>query len=496
MREYGYGNGTPGPLLRQIVLSYLHDSDSNYTASNIVRRASVIQTKDGAGTKIAEVITSYDSTALTLKTGITHHDDANFGMGNTVRGNPTVLQRWSGSGYLSTTLTYDTTGQAISFTDPNGSLTQMSYADVFYWDNGGNPPAPYSPAPPPTNSYITQLTLPVSGTTSYGYYYGSGKLAFSKDQNNQITYLHYQDVLDRPTKRVLPGGGWVQNQFTSTTQVIHTANTAAGIFQDQHDNDSLGRPDTGSVNDPEGTIYGDSSYDPSGRLLSVTNPFRSPSDPAYGTNALQYDGLNRLTRLTLQDGNYTEAFYGADVGGAGGRTTQLCATETYGAGYPALFTDEAGKMRQTWADALGRIIEVDEPDSSGALTLATCSRYDGLGNILQVDQGSQTRVSAYDPLSRLTQQSTPEGGVEYFDYTTAGGGLCSGDPRSVCRATDARGITTTYTYDAENRLAGKSYSNGDPSISYFYDQTSFNGLSITNGKGRRTGMSDGSGQTA
>jgi len=66
----------------------------------------------------------------------------------------------------------------------------------------------------------------------------------------------------------------------------------------------------------------------------------------------------------------------------------------------------------------------------------------------------------------------------------------------ACRKTDARGITATYTYDAMDRLTGKSYSNGDASVTYYYDQTSYNGLTITNGKGQRTGMSDGSGQTA
>jgi YD repeat-containing protein len=47
-----------------------------------------------------------------------------------------------------------------------------------------------------------------------------------------------------------------------------------------------------------------------------------------------------------------------------------------------------------------------------------------------------------------------------------------------------------------DRLTGKRYSNGDPSVTYYYDQTSYNGLTISNGKGQRTGMSDGSGQTA
>jgi RHS repeat-associated protein len=45
-------------------------------------------------------------------------------------------------------------------------------------------------------------------------------------------------------------------------------------------------------------------------------------------------------------------------------------------------------------------------------------------------------------------------------------------------------------------LTSKSYSDSTPAVSYFFDQTSYNGLSITNGKGRRTGMSDGSGATA
>jgi RHS repeat-associated protein len=35
-----------------------------------------------------------------------------------------------------------------------------------------------------------------------------------------------------------------------------------------------------------------------------------------------------------------------------------------------------------------------------------------------------------------------------------------------------------------------------PAASYYYDQTSYNGIDIGNGKGRRTGMSDASGQTA
>jgi YD repeat-containing protein len=104
-----------------------------------------------------------------------------------LRGNPTLLQRWTGGSYLSTTYTYDTTGQVISSADPAGNLTQLNYTDNYYSDNGGNPPAPYTPSLP-TNAFITQITLPVSGATSYGYYYGSGRRAYLRDQNNQTTY--------------------------------------------------------------------------------------------------------------------------------------------------------------------------------------------------------------------------------------------------------------------------------------------------------------------
>ncbi len=107
----------------------------------------------------------------------------------------------------------------------------------------------------------------------------------------------------------------------------------------------------------------------------------------------------------------------------------------------------------------------------------------------------------------MTSETSPEegpsgfpSGTTTYSYTASGGGLCAGAASAVCSRTDARGTTTTYTYDAENRLTGKSYNDTPqtPAVNYYYDQTSYNGLTITNGLGRRTGMgmADGSGQTA
>jgi len=148
--------------------------------------------------------------------------------------------------------------------------------------------------------------------------------------------------------------------------------------------------------------------------------------------------------------------------------------------------------------------------SSPAVTLYAYDLNNNLTGVVSVG-GQQnicnstfSRCFTYDLLSRVIMSSTPESGTTCFYYTTSGGtcgnpsssALCSGDPSEVCLRTDARGITTTSGYDVLNRLTSKSYSDGTATASYFYDQSSYNGLGITNGKGRRTGMSDGSGQTA
>jgi RHS repeat-associated protein len=140
--------------------------------------------------------------------------------------------------------------------------------------------------------------------------------------------------------------------------------------------------------------------------------------------------------------------------------------------------------------------------SSPAVTLYTYDLNNNLTGV--VSAGGQqnicnsifSRCFSYDMLSRVTASTTPETGTTNFYYTTAGGSLCTGDPSEICRRTDARSITTTYSYDVLNRLTSKSYSDGTATANYYYEQTSYNGLGISNGKGRRTGMSDGSGQTA
>jgi RHS repeat-associated protein len=91
-------------------------------------------------------------------------------------------------------------------------------------------------------------------------------------------------------------------------------------------------------------------------------------------------------------------------------------------------------------------------------------------------------------LARLTSAQTPEAGTTSYSYAVSGS-PCSGSPSSPCSRTDARGITTTYSYDALNRLLGKTHSDSTPPADFLYDQApaswpAWSGVSFSNAKGR------------
>jgi RHS repeat-associated protein len=513
MKEWKYYSGSqPATPDRETDITYLNAS--GYLSENILNRPLSMTVKDGGGSQIALTNYSYDAGTLASVTGATHHDDAGYGTSNTLRGNPTNIQRWVGTtNFLSTTFAYDTTGQVVQVTDSAGNSTAFIYGDNFFTDNGANPPQPYAP-PAPTNAYLTQTTPPLIGTAYFGYYFNSGKRAYTQDQNNATTYLHYLDLKDRLTHTYYPlvGGNrsWSIINYTSSTQedsfsaINDTApsTSCTSCRNDRITNDGLGRVTRRTlVSDPQGPVYIDSTYDSSGRVLTVSNPYRNTTDPTYGLETTAYDGLDRVVRVTHADGNSSQKVYGAGVSGAGGNASQssTCGAATYGLGFPTLMVDEAGKKRQVWTDGFGRIIEVDEPDPSNNnnLTLATCYSHNLLNNLTNVVQGTQSRSFSFDPLGRMISSTTPENGTTYFYYTKSDGvTACSGEQSAVCRRTDSLNVTTTYVYDQLNRLVSKLYSDGTASVNFYYDQTTYNGMTINNGKGRRTGMSDASGTTA
>src|SRR5262249_28043878 len=131
----------------------------------------------------------------------------------------------------------------------------------------------------------------------------------------------------------------------------------------------------------------------------------------------------------------------------------------------------------------------------------------------------RSRSFTYDSLSRLTCAANPEvtsstgsqascPATYSGTYTTGTIGYTYDSDSNLYQKTAPQAnqtgsatTTTTYCYDQVHRLTGKAYTAltcplTSPPVQFLYDQTSYNGLTITNGIGRRTGMSDGSGIAA
>jgi RHS repeat-associated protein len=386
IKEWKFQSGT-SPAFSSVpdkatYLSYLtaaHNNVSHPTSIRVCNNSGSDPSCAAGGSTVALTSVTYDgygmngSLVLMDVPFADNHDDSTFGPSFTSRGNPTQVSRLvAGSTSLTIALSYDTTGQVIKAVDTNNNATTFSYADKFFNDNGANPPAPFTPSFT-GNAYITSET-DSAGTSSFGYYYGSGNIAVTTDYNGVSTYSHYLDVFDRPTATILPSG-WSLNAYTSPTQVdsygavadTTPSTSCTSCFHSQAVLDQLGRVvQEHLVNSPGGDSLIGNTYDALSRIISTSHPHIGTSDPNNVNESASYDGLGRRLTATHPDGQSSKSAYGAKVTTLGGVTTQQSSTTTYGVGYPVISIDEAGKQRQEWIDGFGHVIEVDEPSATTA----------------------------------------------------------------------------------------------------------------------------------
>jgi RHS repeat-associated protein len=284
-----------------------------------------------------------------------------------------------------------------------------------------------------------------------------------KDENSQTTTTTYWDpYFWRPASVSYPDGGltsWTYNSETSTTTTVKM-NSSQNIVSTTL-LDGLGRAKQSQLNsDPIGPDYVDTAYDALGRTYTVSNPYRTTSDPTYGLTTYQYDALSRPTLVIPPDGSQSSNNVSTSY-------TNNCAT----------VADQAAKKRTGCTNSLGYLTQVFE-DPSG-LNYETDYSVDPLGNILGVTQkGGSTnsanwhsRSYAYDYLSRLTQAVNPESGTVNYYYDANG---YMGDLTSrvgpAPNQTGSSTVTTTYAYDLLHRITQKSYSGGTtPAMYYWYD---------------------------
>lgn len=487
--EYDWGSTT---LLRQTVNSWLHTNPANgqdYYSSAIhnLNLPDTSSVYDGAGALKAQTKYVYDGVALTATSGAPGHDYTNYGSGYVTRGNATQVKRWLNTNgtWLITNNAYDDLGNLRSSTDPGGHATTYSWSDS--WSGSSCLPASNSYA------YLTQVTNALSQRVQASYFPCTGRIQSRKDENDILasrsgttyTYDQYSRMLTRTTS----DGGRVTNSFDDIPPVTVTTTTRMTSSMDLASTavvDGLGRlSQTQLTTDPEGTVLTDTTYDGLSRTATTSNPYRSTGEATYGVTTYTYDGLSRVTKVIPPDGTDT--------------TNNVTTSYT---GNCTTVTDQAGKTRKSCVDGLGRLTQVFEPNASGSFIYETDYQYDPLDNLTRVDQKGndpnsanwRTRTFTYDSLSRLTQASNPESGAITYTYDADSNLLTRVAPKP--NQTGALTVTTTYSYDTLHRLGGRTYSNGDTAVSYYYDQTLYNGLTITNGSGRRTTMVDASGTTS
>jgi len=506
--DYGTTSGQTGPLLRQTNTSYAWQSPnphySNYLANNMLNLVYFIQITDGTNQKAYTQYGYDETTPQASGLGTSQNLDTSVWT-IPYRGNQTSVNRWRNlptAKTITSTISYYDTGTPYQATDPLGNHTTYSYSATFQ------------------DAYVTQVQNALGQSIYHNYDYNTGLLTSTTDLNSQVTTSSY-DLDWRITNLTRPtGGGQTSFCYTDlggstcsqgsapydvviTKQVTGPPNystitneTATAIV------DGLGRLQHTQFNsDLSGVDYVDDAYDGAGNKSSTTNPYRTTSDSTYGTSSITYDALRRVRQVTQADGSHL--------------TTAYCDNTT-------LVTDEAGHWRRSTVDGLGRLVEIDEPNSSTATVSSngcpnandpiwvTTYSYDQLGDLLGVVQvGSRQRTFTYDSLSRILTSANPESNtvpigshsVVATTYTYDDDGNLTYKTSPAQNQQSSATVTLTYCYDKLNRLTAKGYgsqtcTNGTmttPVDTYSYDGSSCLGLSACYNVGHRTAMTDPAG---
>lgn len=436
------------------------------------------------GNTVAQTAFGYDcnspnppqNCSLTVTSGLPSHSSSIGFVGGlqipiTNRGNVTSVVAGTGSTVTTSSL-YDDAGAKLSSKDGNGN--QTTYTTMC------------------SDAYPSVVTRPASGcggsslqsTTQYDC--SSGLVTYTKDPNLQTsTYSYFTSGsnLGRLQSITRPDGGSTTYAYPSAIEVDQSVTQSSSVNL-MHESilDKFGRSYQSVIVAPEGNISSETSYDATGRPYMVTNPhLQGTSSSTDGTTYTFYDVLGRTTEI--------KTLVGSTV------TSQSTSQYT---GNTQTVTDTMSNNKQYTYDSFHRLTAVLEPNSSGALTYETDYQYNGLDKLIQVDQwggaknssspGDRQRLFAYDGLGRLIAENIPENQSASYPASLTCSGTASGTKWTKCYSydangnvlskTDARGVTTQFSYDALNRLCSKSYSSdpsGTPPSCFQYDTSSVSG---------------------
>lgn len=333
---------------------------------------------------------------------------------------PTTLQMASktdADGHT-TTYQYDPQGNRTNITDALGDVTTYTYEPVF--------------------NQMTGMTDPSGRTTTYTYD-GNGNRLTEVDpltHTNQWTYDGHGNVTSFTDR----DGHTTIYQYDPQGNRTNMTDALGDVTSYQYD--AVGNRISMTDADNHTTQF---QYDALNRVITTTNA-------AAGVTIYRYDPDSRLTNTTDPDGHTTSYQYDT-------RGRLLVSTNAIGG--TTSYTYDANDNRLSTTDPLGRVTSyqydsqnrtVTNTDPLGGVTSYT---YDPVGNRLSTtDANTNTTTYTYDAINRRVTLTDPLGGVTQYDYAVPGGPPCctaSVGSALVTRLVDADGHVTFYKYDELNR---------------------------------------------
>jgi RHS repeat-associated protein len=373
------------------------------------------------------------------------------------------------SSQLTTSWALDERGLPKSMTDPNGNVTAYAY------DEAGNlAQTTYPTVSAETNGGTPVQVNPVA-TTGYNTF---GQPAETEDPNGNITTTAY-DADGNPVSRTQPNytppgsstpiTAVTVDKYDNIGQLLSTTdplnNTTSYTY------DQLG--DVATQTAPNGGVT-HMTYDTNGDRLSVTGPTGAVTQATYDylSRPLTYTVLDRYPTATTNITTYSYAPSASNPDGAwlASSTTQHGMTTSYAydnAGELTGVTDGAGNTTSYAYDFLGRrtattladgsatTVGYDQADNpvsqaqlspSGTVLASRSATYDGDGNMLSAtDARGNTTTFTYNAMGWLTQEIQPVSAAQSittsFGYDAAG---------NRTRFTDGRGNNWITTYNTWN----------------------------------------------